>query len=344
MITEEQIQEIRGYLKKAENPLFFFDDDPDGLCSYLILKKYIDKGKGVVLKTKPILEEGFYIKIQEYNPDYVFILDIPIVQQDFLDKINVPVIWLDHHQPLERKRVKYFNPMVSDPKNNKPTTYWAHKIAEEKFTWLAAVGTISDWYYPSFAKKFAKENPNLLPPKIKKPQEAIFNSQLGELIKIFSRILKNATSKVHKMANLLLKIEDPNELLHKTTPRSKFIHREIAKHIKEYDELLKKVDSQKPTKSKLFLVYLPPTKNAHTSTISNYMIYKYPKKVIVIIRQTEDKMIMSLRSSTIELPKILEEALEGLDGFGGGHDFACGAGIAKDQFEEFLERLESKIK
>ena len=74
------------------------------------------------------------------------------------------------------------------------------------------------------------------------------------------------------------------------------------------------------------------------------MIYKYPKKVIVIIRQTEDKMIMSLRSSTIELPKILEEALEGLDGFGGGHDFACGAGIAKDQFEEFLERLESKIK
>jgi single-stranded DNA-specific DHH superfamily exonuclease len=344
MITKKQIEEIRGYLKKAENPLFFFDDDPDGLCSYLILKKYIDKGKGVVLKTKPILEEGFYMKVQEYNPDYIFILDIPIVEQEFLDKVNVPVIWLDHHQPLERKGVKYFNPMLKAPKNNKPTTYWAHKIAEEKFTWLAAVGTISDWYYPTFAKEFAKENPNLLPSRIKKPEQAIFDSELGELIKIFIMVLKNATSKVHKMASLLLRIEDPNELLHKVTPRSKFIHREIAKHMKEYDELVKKIDAQKPTKEKLFLVYLPPTKNSYTSMISNYMIYKYPKKVIIMIRQTEDRMIMSLRSTTTELPEILSESLNGLDGFGGGHKFACGAGIARDQFEEFLERLQSKIK
>ncbi len=344
MITEKQIEEIRGYLKKAENPLFFFDDDPDGLCSYLILKKYIDKGKGVVLKTKPILEEGFYMKIQEYNPDYVFILDIPIVQQEFLDKVNVPVIWIDHHQPLDRKGVKYFNPMLKDSKNNKPTTYWAHKIAEEKFEWLALVGTISDWYYPSFAKRFAKENPKLLPPKIKTAPEAIFDSELGELIKIFIMILKNATSKVHRMANLLLKIEDPNELLHKVTPRSKFIHREISKHMKEYDLLLEKVKEQKPTKEKLFPVFLPPTKNAHTSTISNYLIYNYPKKVILVIRQAEDRMIMSFRSATIKIPKILSESLEGLDGFGGGHDFACGGGIAKDQFDEFLERFSSKIK
>ena len=343
MITKKQIEEIRGYLNKAENPLFFFDDDPDGLCSYLILKKYIGKGKGVVLKTKPILEEGFYMKIQEYNPDYVFILDIPIVEQEFLDKVNVPVIWLDHHPPLDRKGVKYFNPMLAAPKNNKPTTYWAHKIAEEKYPWLAAVGTISDWYYPSFAKKFSKEYPNILPAKIKKPEEAIFDSELGELIKIFIMVLKNATSKVHKMANLLLKIEDPNELLHKTTPRAKFIHREISKHMNEYDELINKIKEQKPTKEKLFPVYLPPTKNAHTSTISNYLIYTYPKKVIMVIRQNEDKIIMSLRSATIKIPEILNKALNGLDGFGGGHDFACGAGIAKDQFDEFLERFQTEI-
>ena len=52
MLKKTQIEEFRKYLKKSENPLFFFDDDPDGLCSYLILKKYIDKGKGAVLKTK----------------------------------------------------------------------------------------------------------------------------------------------------------------------------------------------------------------------------------------------------------------------------------------------------
>ena len=29
MLSKEQIQEIRDALKKAKNPLFFFDDDPD---------------------------------------------------------------------------------------------------------------------------------------------------------------------------------------------------------------------------------------------------------------------------------------------------------------------------
>lgn len=343
MLTKNQIEEIRKYLNKAENPLFFFDDDPDGLCSYLILKKYIGKGKGVVLKTKPILEEGFYMKVQEYSPDYIFILDIPIVDQEFLDKVNVPVIWLDHHQPLERKGVKYFNPMLGEKKDNRPTTYWAHKIAEEKFPWLATVGTISDWYYPTFAKEFAKENPKLLPAKIKKPEEAIFNSKIGELITIFSMVLKNATSKVHKMASLLIKIEDPWELLEKETPRSKFIHREISKHMNEYNELFKKIDKEKPTKDKLFQLYLPPTKNSFTSIISNYLIYKYPKKIIMVIRQNEDKIIMSIRSATTKIAPIVKTSIEGLDGFGGGHDFACGAGVAKDQFKEFLERFQAQI-
>ena len=92
MITKKQIEEIRGYLNKAENPLFFFDDDPDGLCSYLILKKYIGKGKGVVLKTKPILEEGFYMKIQEYNPDYVFILPWNL-KDEIIEQMNYINNW-----------------------------------------------------------------------------------------------------------------------------------------------------------------------------------------------------------------------------------------------------------
>ncbi|MBT3416642.1 DHH family phosphoesterase [Candidatus Woesearchaeota archaeon] len=343
MLSTKQIEEIRGYLKKSENPLFFFDDDPDGLCSYLLLKKYIDKGKGVVLKTKPILEEGLYMKVREYNPDYIFILDIPIVEQEFIDKANVPIIWLDHHKPIDRKGVKYFNPRLNDDKNNKPTTYWAHKITEEKFPWLAAVGTISDWYYPSFAKEFSKQNPKLLPTKIKTPDEAIFNSKLGDIITIFTMVLKNATSKVHRMANLLMKIEDPWELLENETSRSKFINREISKHMNEYEILFEKIDKLKPTKEKIFQVYLPPTKNSYTSTISNYLIYKYPEKVIMVIRQNEEKVIMSLRSTKTKLPDAISTALEGLDGFGGGHELACGAGVAKDQFPEFFERLQSQL-
>ena len=30
--TEKQIKEIRDHLDRAQNPVFFFDNDPDGLC------------------------------------------------------------------------------------------------------------------------------------------------------------------------------------------------------------------------------------------------------------------------------------------------------------------------
>ncbi len=63
----------------------------------------------------------------------------------------------------------------------------------------------------------------------------------------------------------------------------------------------------------------------------------------MVIRQNEEKIIMSLRSATTKIEPIVKKSIEGLDGFGGGHEFACGAGVAKDQFQEFLERFQSQL-
>ena len=55
MLTENQIEEIKEHLDKAQNPLFFFDNDGDGLCSFLLLQRFIKKGKGVAIKSFPEL-------------------------------------------------------------------------------------------------------------------------------------------------------------------------------------------------------------------------------------------------------------------------------------------------
>jgi single-stranded DNA-specific DHH superfamily exonuclease len=39
MLNDKQIDEIREHLEKAQNPLFFFDNDDDGLCSFLLLQR-----------------------------------------------------------------------------------------------------------------------------------------------------------------------------------------------------------------------------------------------------------------------------------------------------------------
>jgi len=55
MLNEKQINEIRNHLEKAQNPLFFFDNDNDGLTSFLLLQRYIGRGKGVVIRSFPDL-------------------------------------------------------------------------------------------------------------------------------------------------------------------------------------------------------------------------------------------------------------------------------------------------
>lgn len=58
-LTTEQINEIRKELDTSFNPLFFFDDDPDGLSSFLLLYRYVREGHGIVVKATPDLRVDF---------------------------------------------------------------------------------------------------------------------------------------------------------------------------------------------------------------------------------------------------------------------------------------------
>ena len=54
-------------------------------------------------------------------------------------------------------------------------------------------------------------------------------------------------------------------------------------------------------------------------------------------------MKCSIRSSNIILPPLVEKALVGLNGYGGGHEHACGFNIKTADFEEFVRRLRGMI-
>ena len=45
MLTKKQVEDIKEHLEKAQNPIFFFDNDPDGLCSFLLMQRYLGRGK-----------------------------------------------------------------------------------------------------------------------------------------------------------------------------------------------------------------------------------------------------------------------------------------------------------
>ena len=338
-ITEKQIDEIRKELENSFRPLIFFDDDPDGLCSFLLLYRLIKEGKGIVVKSSPELDEKFLQKVEEYKPDKIFILDKPMVSQDFLDKIKVKVIWIDHHEPVKRKKVTYYNPRINDDKDNKPTSYWCYKIVDQDL-WIAMVGIIGDWYLPVFSKEFSKLYPKLLPKKVSKPEVALFKTEIGKLVRVFSFILKGKTQDVMKCVKILTRIKEPNEILNQTTSQGKFIYKRYKQINEQYEELLSGI---KATKSKLVVFTYEQDKMSFTADLGNELLFKYPKKVILVGREKNGEVKCSMRSSNIKLPPILKEALKDVDGYGGGHTYACGCCINKKDFNRFVENIKALI-
>ena len=100
MLTEKQIDEIREHLEKAQNPLFYYDNDADGLCSFVLLRRFSGRGKGVAVRSFPELNASYAKKAQELNADYVFVLDKPVLSREFVEeiaKLQLPLVWIDHH-------------------------------------------------------------------------------------------------------------------------------------------------------------------------------------------------------------------------------------------------------
>ena len=340
MLKPEQIGEIRKHLEEALNPLFFFDDDQDGIASFLLLKRKYQKGRGIPAKTRTG-DNGFYIrKLKEISPDLVVFLDRPVVAQEVIDAANCPVLWIDHHQPLKRDGVKYYNPMVLTPGDNRPTSYWAYQIAQQDL-WIALVGIIGDWFMmPELNEKF--EYKELLG-NATTPPEALFDQEFGKLVKIFNFITKGTSTEARKNLAVLEKINSPYELLKQESAKGKFLWKKYEKINKEYEVLLEKA-LKEVTEDNMYVFRYPTTKYSFTGGLANELIHKLDKDVFIIAREnTEGDIMLSIRGKTVDVLPMLNNVLKTIHGYGGGHARACGAGMKAEDFPKFIEGMKKEL-
>jgi len=339
---EKMIKGIREELINCKQPLFFFHDDPDGLASFLLLYRFIREGKGVIVKSKPLINMKFLRQVEEYEPDKIFVLDIANMEQDFIDAAKVPIVWVDHHNLVDRDKVKYFNPKQEDPSSAIPVTYFCHKAVEQD-TWLGMVGCVGDWYLPDFYKRFSATHPDLLPEKIDNAEDALFKTKLGKLIRAFSFVLKGKTSDAMKCVKVLTRISDPKVILEQSTPAGKFIFKKFDKINKIYEGLLNDaLKNSKKSRKMIVFTYKADTMS-FTGNLANELLHRYPNKLIFIAREKSGEMRGSLRSNKISLTKLLPNALSGLEGYGGGHEHASGVGVAVRDFKKFVENIEKEL-
>ena len=344
MLTEKQVSEIREHLEKAQNPLFFFDNDDDGLTSFLLLRRYIGRGKGVAIRSYPDLSENYARKLHELNPDYVFVLDKPEISEGFLNEareMNLPLVWIDHHNvpKPKNKEIYYFNPYHND-KTNEPIAYLCYKIiGGEEDLWLAMAGCIGDNYFPDFVKEFEKRYPELWGRKIKTAFQALYTTEIGKIARILNFSLKDRTTKVVNMLKFLSAVKGPHDVLDEEKARA------ILQRFKQVnDKYSKWVEKAKKFAKGDLLFFQYGGELSLSADISNELSFLYPDKMIVVAYIKGDKANISLRWKK-NVRELTLKAIEGIEGAsGGGHEHATGAKVSAEDLPRFKENLMKLIK
>lgn len=347
-ITKDELNAFKRALDESARPLFFFDDDCDGTTSFLQLYRYKKDGKGIAVKASPILKAQYVRKVEEYEPDLIIILDKPMVDEEFFDKVHTPIIWLDHHKPQDVSRwnnVTYYNPRIHDDENNLPTTYWVYQITDGPI-WLATVGVIADWHIPDFLPKFEKIYPDLLPPVCERVEDLLFHpkSKVGRLAQIISFNLKGTVHDTMKSVLVLTRIESPYEILNQTTPKGRYLYKKYLRLADNYRALLERIKGSFKKEDPLLVFTYSDETTSLTSDLSNELLYLYPEKLIMIARRHGGEYKYSIRSAgKQDVPSMLNKALKGINGYGGGHKFACGACIKERDNEHFIDSFREQI-
>ncbi len=335
------LSNVREELENCKRPLFLFDDDADGLASFLLLYKHVNEGKGMPVKHAGGVDGTFLRKVKEYEPDKVFILDVPNVSQEFLDEVKTPVIWIDHHPPQKRNNVLYYNPLLENPDVHKPTSWVCYEITKNNL-WIAMTGIIGDWTFPEkLAKQFRQEYAELLPEEVSSPDQALFTTQIGLLAKIFNFVLKGKQSSFKKCIAILTRIQDPYEILNRTSPQGTFIYKRFEEMNKTYMGLW---EAAKKNADEKMIVFSYRGELSFTSELSNELLFRNPGKIIIVAREKSGFMRTSLRSGQgVSVRDALQKVMPLFNARGGGHENACGTSIQVDVWKNFISEMKREL-
>lgn len=343
LIPFEDSLSFRKKICKYNRPLFLFDDDADGVCSFLLFYKYFDDGAGVIVKGNPEVQESYLNKIIEFRPDCIIILDKPLVSEGFFEGTNLPIFWLDHHDVQRPQNVSYLNPRLYDPNVASSTSslVWELLSTDESFNkedyeWLFRVGALSDWDEAAL-KDISKDLKEVIGKDISAIEEGLFESKFGSVINLINFNLKGRKHEAMKSVKCLNEINNFQELLDGETEPSKFLNKKYSEVNKEY-ELIKSSVSVDPQKKVLAFTYHSDVASI-TAELSNELLHLHPDKIILVARAHKNRYLCSIRSKDIDIADTISGTASKYGGYGGGHKNACGASIPVDYFDLFVEEL-----
>lgn len=319
------IEDLRNFCKD-EKLLVIAHYDLDGICSSVLMKKFLEKEK-VKFKIR-FLKTDQLNNLEKFCKDYkkIIALDIPI---SFLKKLKKKVFLIDHH-PIEKipKNFFVFNPML-ESKKYQPTSYLVYKIFEKEewlkyFEWVSALGCLADYGY--------EDCKDLMEKYVKiKEKKNLIRSKLGKVSKILNSaiILKGSEFVFEKLCNS----KGIKNVLDKETLN---LYKKFENKLnRTFKDCLKNLKFNK----KAIFCFLKG-KEGLASIIAKRISLKFEGKAVFVFLEYNNKIKISARQQKelFDLGKLMKNCSKGI-GYGGGHKNAASAIIKKDGLEKFKKRL-----
>lgn len=369
-----KIKKARKLIQESKKPVMFFDSDTDGVTSYIQLKKAFPKIKGYPFSHSRRNSEEFFDKFKDN--DLVIVFDIPTLSKEFFEKFkDRKIIWSDHHPTNDKKlvrkyKVHHINPLNHSKEDNRPSSYLAYLVSDkESNLFYAAMGSVADFFILDVLEELYNYNRkqfNLLFELDDKTREEIFefirkysfkDKKTREKREYYIRYLcyeadlilyKNLISFIFKIdkerideaIDVVLKT-NPNNLKAEILAGKKFPFDEYQEIAEEYRNRSKIANSK--FKNEKIILYDYRGKHGFTSPLSEEIMHRkdQAQMVAVCFKKTGKPFWQcSLRGRSIQVNKVIDETLKDLNGGGGGHPYAGGMRVHKDDFSVFKDRIQ----
>lgn len=346
MLSQESLDDIRTRLEGASCPVFLFDNDADGLCSYVIARRALGKGKGIPVRSYPELDVGYCEQALILGADMVVVLDKPFISEAsirLLQERSIPLLILDHHvvektyspeigsYPLE------YNPALLEgsERSTEPVSYLMYcALGRKEDLWLMIAGCIADHYLPVEWEVFSVHYP-ALGGKVQSPFHAYYLTPLGTLAQSLNFGLKDSLAHVKALVTFLSECSGPEQVLGDEAPLS------FRDKMHTLSEALERFIGEAQVHGSLVVVQYSGA-TSMSADIANKLSFLYPGNYILVAYCKGSVTNLSLRGKGVK--KIFDALVPTFPGLlGGGHEDAVGGRMVSASVEGFIKAFQEKI-
>lgn len=342
-VFKRAVDFLRG-IKTTDNVVIIFNNDGDGICSCVLINKYLKDNKPYIISQPMPTEKNLIRKVQTTVPGKIIILDIAIDQQQSVLKNMAgmaDILIIDHHQifrDMNSDSVVHYNPRFEKSDIYKSASYCTYKICSalqdiSEFLWIATVGAVSD-YNLDFSQDIVKE-------AIKKyslKTSVLYETHFGRLADMISAAKATKALTCEEMVWMFGAMNGPEDFSVKGSDKLVESFKTIEN---EMMSIMADAEQRAEKKGKILFYNIKSRYNL-ASPVSTKLSEKHLDKLVLVYEKAGNKIKLSGRNQAkkFDVGRIFQTAARGLKASGGGHDAAGGATLEAKDWEKFKERLE----